>query len=146
MTFVTTDVLKRVTWKNMFHMFHEEKKPFKCDICDYSFSRKSTLKTHVASVHKGKKPFKCNICDATFSENCHMKRHVSKIHGGKKSWSIDTLSFWINFVYLHTICWFTLFWIWLHVITNDFMLIKQKFKSSSLYIDFYSHFYADLST
>ena len=34
---------------------HEGKKPFKCEICDYSFSRKSAMKTHVASVHIEKK-------------------------------------------------------------------------------------------
>ena len=42
---------------------HEGKKPFKCDICDYSSSQKGHLKTHVASVHEGQKTFKCHICD-----------------------------------------------------------------------------------
>ena len=42
---------------------HAEKKPFKCDICDYSFELKSHMKTHSASVHERKKPFKCHICD-----------------------------------------------------------------------------------
>ena len=37
---------------------HEGKKPFECDICDYSFSWKSNFIKHVASVHEGKKPLK----------------------------------------------------------------------------------------
>ena len=36
---------------------HEGKKQFKCDICDYSCSRKGDMKTHVASVHEGKNRF-----------------------------------------------------------------------------------------
>ena len=36
-------------------MVHEKKKPFKCDICYYSCSLKSTMKIHVASVHEEKK-------------------------------------------------------------------------------------------
>ena len=30
---------------------HEVEKPFKCDMCDYCCSRKSSLKRHIASVH-----------------------------------------------------------------------------------------------
>ncbi len=34
---------------------HEEKKEFKCDICDASFTQKRNLNVHIASVHEGKK-------------------------------------------------------------------------------------------
>ena len=51
---------------------HEQRKPFKCDICDYKCSKKSKMNHHVASVHGGKKPIKCNICDANFSQNGNM--------------------------------------------------------------------------
>ena len=40
----------------MLHQFMKEKKPSKCDICDYSCSRKDQMKRHVASVHEEKKP------------------------------------------------------------------------------------------
>ena len=33
----------------------EGKKPFKCDICDYSCSQIGNLEKHVASVHENKK-------------------------------------------------------------------------------------------
>ena len=45
---------------------HEGKKPFKCDICNFSCSQKSNMKKHVAAVHEGNKPFKCAICDYSF--------------------------------------------------------------------------------
>ena len=63
---------------------HEGKKPFRCDICDYSCSQKGNMKTHVASVHVVKKPFKCDICDYSFSLKNIMKRHIITVHGGKK--------------------------------------------------------------
>ena len=37
---------------------HEEKTPFKCDICDRSCSTKSNMKTH---IHEGKKNVKCDF-------------------------------------------------------------------------------------
>ena len=49
---------------------HERKKPFKCDICDYSFSLKNTMKRHVMTVHGGKKP----------SQKGSMKTHVASVH------------------------------------------------------------------
>ena len=37
---------------------HEEKKPFKCDICDAKFANKPNLNRHIAAIHNGKKPYK----------------------------------------------------------------------------------------
>ena len=62
---------------------HEGKKPFKCDICDYSCSQKGSMNKHVASVHEGKKPFKCDICDYSCSLKVYMIRHVATVHEGK---------------------------------------------------------------
>ena len=39
----------------------EGKKVIKCEICDYSFSKTSSLKIHVTSVHENKKSFICDI-------------------------------------------------------------------------------------
>ena len=36
--FVTTDLLKKVTWKTILHQFTKEKKAFKCEICNYKKS------------------------------------------------------------------------------------------------------------
>ena len=58
---------------------YEGKKPFKCDICDYSFSQKGNMKSHVASVHEGKKSFKCDIWDYSCSLKGHMISHVATV-------------------------------------------------------------------
>jgi uncharacterized Zn-finger protein len=33
-----------------------------------SFTKKGKLKNHIEAVHEGKTPFKCNICDTSFSQ------------------------------------------------------------------------------
>jgi uncharacterized Zn-finger protein len=47
---------------------HAGKNPFRCDICDYIFSKNSNLTKHIASVHDEIKPFKCDICEKNFSQ------------------------------------------------------------------------------
>ena len=42
---------------------HEERKTFKCDICDFSWAERNVLKVHVVSVHEGDKPSNCDICN-----------------------------------------------------------------------------------
>ena len=57
---------------------HEEKKAFKCDICDYSCSQKSNMNKHVKSVHAGKKPLKCDMCEFSCSQRSSVNRHVER--------------------------------------------------------------------
>ena len=59
-------------------MVHEKKKPFKCDICDYSCSQKGNMKKHAESVHERKKSFKCDICDYSCSQKGTMKKHEKR--------------------------------------------------------------------
>ena len=40
---------------------HEEKKPFKFDICDSMYTVKHNLDYQISLVHEGKKPYKCDI-------------------------------------------------------------------------------------
>ena len=64
---------------------NQGKKLFKCEICDYSCSKNSTMKSHVVSVHEGKKQFKCDICDYSCSQKRSMKTHVASVHEVKKN-------------------------------------------------------------
>ena len=67
---------------------HEEKKAFKCKVCDKNFSQKTILSVHMASVHEGLKAFKCELCDKRFSKKCNMSTHMSSVHERKKKvWS-----------------------------------------------------------
>ena len=62
----------------------EKRKSLKCMICDASFTGKSSLKTHIASVHEEKKPFKCIICDDSFAESGKLKTHNASVHENNK--------------------------------------------------------------
>ena len=46
---------------------HEGKEPFKCNVCNATFTEKGSLKQHASTIHERKKPFKCKICDAAFT-------------------------------------------------------------------------------
>ena len=59
---------------------HEGNKPFKCEVCDFSSSRKIDMKRHVNAVHEGKKPFKCEICDYRCSRKNRLKQHIACKH------------------------------------------------------------------
>ena len=64
---------------------HAANKPFKCDICNYTFTQKGHMKIHIKSVHGNKKSFKCDICDNSYSIKSVLKRHIDSVHEKKKS-------------------------------------------------------------
>ena len=58
----------KICLKSFIMPVHEQKKSFKCNICEAAFSQKVNLNRHIESVHKEKKPFKCNksMSESTF--------------------------------------------------------------------------------
>ena len=64
------------TMNKNIDMIHEEKKPHKCSICDYSFAAKGSLKIHTDAVHLGKKPHKCSVCDYCCATKGDLKIHI----------------------------------------------------------------------
>ena len=60
---------------------HNGEKPFKCDVCDKAYSRSSRVTSHKQS-HAGEKPLNCDMCDKSFSDSGNLKRH-KLIHTGE---------------------------------------------------------------
>ncbi|KAL5020692.1 hypothetical protein ScPMuIL_002224, partial [Solemya velum] len=61
---------------------NNNRKPFKCDLCEAAFSRKSKLKVY-KRVHTGEKPYKCSLCESAFSRKDTLKNHI-RVHTGEK--------------------------------------------------------------
>ena len=58
-TFVNTNVLKKIIGPNMLHLFMR-KRNFSIDICD-DFSSKVNTNNCAESIHEKKEPIKCRI-------------------------------------------------------------------------------------
>ena len=56
---------------------HKGKKPFKCGICEKSFSRKDSLVEH-NTVHV--KPIKCVFCHKSYYLHKKLKVHMKNFH------------------------------------------------------------------
>ena len=60
---VTTDVVKIVSWIHMLHQFLKGRSHSNVKYVTTVSLKKGDMNKYVASVHEGKKPFKCDICD-----------------------------------------------------------------------------------
>jgi len=74
------------TWSFLYHArMHEGEKPFKCQVCDRSFSQKSNLtkhmKHHVLTTVSERKLFRCNICPKGYTERYNLRKHLKIKHG-----------------------------------------------------------------
>ena len=56
-----------------------------CPICNKTYARPSTLKTHMR-IHSGEKPFKCPSCSRCFSQAANLTAHA-RTHSGEKPFS-----------------------------------------------------------
>ena len=52
----------------------------KCDSCEQTFSQKSNLKRHIATIHETKREFSCDVCGKDFSSNSNLKIHIQEVH------------------------------------------------------------------
>ncbi len=65
-------------------------KPFKCNMCDKSFTQRCSLEAHVTRVHglahkfsfreRRPKVYVCEDCGTTFNENSKFRQHVKEHH------------------------------------------------------------------
>lgn len=59
-------------------LIHTGEKPFKCEFCNLSFSRKCSLLDHLRQTHEGRRPYQCDVCYKSFKRNSHLKAHKMK--------------------------------------------------------------------
>ena len=65
-------------------MAHKREKPYKCEICEKTFTQRGNLKTH-QKCHNNQNGFKCTFenCNKTFATKSYLKIHL-KSHIGLK--------------------------------------------------------------
>lgn len=59
-----------------------QKKKYPCNLCVRVFGWPTDLKRHMYT-HTGQRPYKCKLCDATFTRNFLLQKHENKIHYNK---------------------------------------------------------------
>lgn len=64
--------------------------PFICDICDFEFTRKSSLKIHLKAHYDEKHT--CKVCGHTFKQTEHLKRHI-RTHSCNKPFNCDVCDY-----------------------------------------------------
>ncbi|XP_037773026.1 zinc finger protein 701-like [Penaeus monodon] len=64
---------------------HTEEKPYNCEICNNTFSRKNNLVRHMR-IHASKKPYSCEICNKSLSERSHLVKHT-RVHTKEKPYN-----------------------------------------------------------
>ncbi|XP_072177288.1 uncharacterized protein [Diadema setosum] len=69
---------------------HIGKKSYLCDLCGKTFFQAANLTTHVR-VHSGEKPFSCKLCGKHFSQSSSLKTHM-RTHSGERPYKCPTCS------------------------------------------------------
>lgn len=74
LTFYRKDSMKRHA------LTHTLEKPFKCDVCDKTFSRQDYVSKHISHVHKRIFKHRCTLCDYGTRESKRLRIHIRSRH------------------------------------------------------------------
>ena len=75
-------------------LVHTGKKDFKCEVCDWKFSRKDTLQTHMLT-HTLVKAHECDICKKKCSTRRNLVKHF-RIHLGEQLYGCAECGKWFT--------------------------------------------------
>ena len=67
------------------HICSVHGRPFKCSICDKSFTTNKGLLCHKKALHEEKKPFQCPYCKIMIPRITDLQEHVKTIHSNYKA-------------------------------------------------------------
>lgn len=56
---------------------HDGIRPYRCEVCDRSFTQKGTLKTHMRR-HTDEKPYECERCGVGFHSAASRRSHYMR--------------------------------------------------------------------
>eukprot|EP00092_Neocalanus_flemingeri_P024913 GFUD01027018.1.p1 GENE.GFUD01027018.1~~GFUD01027018.1.p1 ORF type:complete len:408 (+),score=82.77 GFUD01027018.1:67-1290(+) len=73
------DFLHNFTLIDHIEVVHQGKRPYQCDGCPKTFSRKGSLRAHKL-IHSGIKPFPCQLCEKKFREKVQLIKHLKSKH------------------------------------------------------------------
>ena len=68
----------------VFHSGEHVKEKFPCKICDYQFSHKRSLSTHVQNVHQKSDNINCTECNKSIQKRC-LTQHMKVFHTGEQT-------------------------------------------------------------
>ena len=76
------EILKR-RGKNPFKSAKEKERKFKCEQCDKTYDRNTSLYQHIEAAHQGNNIFPCLSCRMKFQSEEKLKKHTKLKHDSK---------------------------------------------------------------
>ena len=90
---VFTGLQTEQRFKEHMKIEHDNKKPFKCEQCDFRSARVYGLSVHIVSKHTDEKPWACDQCDFRTKLKQSLQVHKQTIHEKAKLFKCQLCSY-----------------------------------------------------